>query len=240
MYTPLPTSCPVTVTHTPFVYGSFDPTKTTTDNPNQHFVWSANFLCKTSDSHKGTYSRTQDFASLAYATSKVYYDYDNKLVAVKERRLNKTASFTTDTWKIMQYSEAISYTIENGRCQRLPLADKMPSQCIPDQAVSLGTHKYPGFVAEVWFVKDNNTGRSTRYGVTIDSCMSVTESYITKGPEYTYVTSLYENMTQSIDDPSVFVPPSFCPRAAHRIRERLLEWRSLFPITVVHRMDRNN
>ncbi|KAL3842055.1 hypothetical protein ACJMK2_020120 [Sinanodonta woodiana] len=166
----------------------------------------------------GTYSRTQDFASLAYATSRVYYDYGNKLVAVKERRLNETAGITTDTWKIMQYSEATSYIIENGRCQRLQLAEKMPSQCIPDQAVSLGTHKYPGFDADIWFVKDNDTGRATRYGVTIDSCMFLTESYITKGPEYTYVSSLYENMTQTIDDPSVFIPPSFCPRASERIR----------------------
>ncbi|KAL4237804.1 hypothetical protein ACF0H5_002516 [Mactra antiquata] len=159
----------------------------------------------------GEYNRDLDVASLAYSTRDYFYDYTGKQIAYREKKDNATAHTKIDSWVIFKYSTGKKYTIISNNCTTDDLTDDMESPCIPDDATPFGDHSYPaGIKASIWYIPDHVQGGNKRLSVTKDGCMPLSLSIITGGSDYILRSSLYQNVTTKITDPSVFTVPDIC------------------------------
>ncbi|XP_035699346.1 uncharacterized protein LOC118431990 [Branchiostoma floridae] len=141
----------------------------------------------------------------------VVYDFVHKKLAIEER--TDSGGVRQYYKMIYDYPEGAHYLIMGTDCFKTKLTGDMKQHCIPGQASHVGSYVYgagdSGVLVDAFLfqVKGNVTSHRE---VTRAGCLPVRELHTHLEPDDKTISMqsfTYENVTTTVEDPSVFTPP---------------------------------
>ncbi|CAH1794246.1 unnamed protein product [Owenia fusiformis] len=166
----------------------------------------------------GTYNHNKDLAKVYESNIMMSSDATNKRQAWTETVNVQPSGATTKLKIIKDFKEMLQYTITDGKCTIAKLATPFPGMCIPGKSSHLGNSVVGGRIAtDIWWWSDvagqkNTSVRVSATTTAIDVCVPLTEVITTVALPVTTLTFLsYYNVTLGNRDPSVYLPPKYCP-----------------------------
>ncbi|XP_077986712.1 ependymin-related protein 1-like [Glandiceps talaboti] len=172
----------------------------------------------------GFYAPQSKTAGLLTISANIHYDYTNQKML-----FNETVTVLgkdTVVAVLQDYTQKVQYFIMNGVCTKMALPGTVDDNCIPDDAIFIGTFDYGMGKLKASTYRYNQTQFGTEMDlytvVTTEDCVSVLFHAVSQDAQSTSVVSgTFCNITPGIKDPKVFDVPASC---LHRTVD--------FPLTV--------